>query len=147
MHAGRRLAQIVELEGMREGAVGKGRARRAGAAKARAEHRAGTVADMMDIVGADPAPRHRRAEQHDACGIDDAGFGDGDGRRRNVLVAQAGRELRQCFGLTRHDVSACSGIVGSRPYTVMPALVAGIHTLCAPGLKTWMAGSSPAMTA
>ena len=34
MHAGRRLAQIVELEGVREGAVGKGRARRAGAAKA-----------------------------------------------------------------------------------------------------------------
>ena len=34
MHAGRRLAQIVELEGMREGAVGEGRARRAGAAKA-----------------------------------------------------------------------------------------------------------------
>ena len=33
MHAGRRLAQIVELEGVREGAVGKGRPRRAGAAK------------------------------------------------------------------------------------------------------------------
>jgi hypothetical protein len=33
MHAGRRLAQIVELEGVREGAVGEGCPRRAGAAK------------------------------------------------------------------------------------------------------------------
>ena len=41
MHAGRRLAQIVELEGVRESAVGERRARRAGAAKAWAEDRAG----------------------------------------------------------------------------------------------------------
>jgi|APCry1669193181_1035450.scaffolds.fasta_scaffold28241_3 hypothetical protein len=32
-------------------------------------------------------------------------------------------------------------------YAVMPALVAGIHALLPIGLiKTWMAGSSPAMT-
>jgi hypothetical protein len=29
----------------------------------------------------------------------------------------------------------------------MPALVAGIHVLAFPYLKTWMAGASPAMTA
>jgi hypothetical protein len=29
----------------------------------------------------------------------------------------------------------------------MPALVAGIHAFVRTGLKTWMAGSSPAMTA
>jgi hypothetical protein len=31
--------------------------------------------------------------------------------------------------------------------SVMPALVAGIHVLLSAHLKTWMAGSSPAMTA
>jgi hypothetical protein len=30
--------------------------------------------------------------------------------------------------------------------TVMPALVAGIHVLKAKRMKTWMAGTSPAMT-
>jgi hypothetical protein len=57
----------------------------------------------LDVIVDDPAPRQRRAEQHDADGVDDAGLGDGDGRRRNVLVAQAGRELRQRLGLTSHD--------------------------------------------
>jgi hypothetical protein len=30
--------------------------------------------------------------------------------------------------------------------TVMPALVAGIHVFGLPDTKTWMAGTSPAMT-
>jgi hypothetical protein len=34
----------------------------------------------------------------------------------------------------------------SRRYLVMPALVAGIHVLLFGALKTWMAGTSPAMT-
>jgi hypothetical protein len=40
-----------------------------------------------------------------------------------------------------------SGANASREHVVMPALVAGIHVLKAvPVIKTWMAGTSPAMT-
>jgi hypothetical protein len=37
-------------------------------------------------------------------------------------------------------------IIDRRLFAVMPALVAGIHVFGVPE-KTWMAGSSPAMTA
>src|SRR5580704_13748982 len=46
-------------------------------------------------------------------------------------------------------VSAGHGVIPRLPripYRVMPALVAGIHVLAAK-TKTWMAGTSPAMTA
>lgn len=102
MHAGRGLAQVVELEGVGEGAVGEGGAGRTGAAKARADHGGAAVADVMDVVVDDAAPRQRRAERHHADGVDDAGLGHGDGRRRDVVVAQAGGELRQRLGLARH---------------------------------------------
>jgi hypothetical protein len=38
--------------------------------------------------------------------------------------------------------------LGSEPFAVMPGLVPGIHVFLAAGLqsKTWMAGTSPAMT-
>ncbi len=106
MHADARLAQIVELEGVRERAVGKRRSRRADRRKRRAQDRAGAMtADVARKVFDALAPRQAAAEQRHRDRVDQARLGDRDHRRRNILVTQRRRELRQRLGLTRHRAS------------------------------------------
>ena len=86
---GRELAQIVELEGMSEGAVGKRRCRRTGASKLRSQDRARTVAaDMARELLHTAAPGQTAAEQGYGNGIDHARLGHGDHGRWDILVAQ-----------------------------------------------------------
>ena len=111
MHADAGLAQIVELEGMRERAVGQSGGRRADARAA-----PGSKSCWRRLP---PTWREKSstlllqgrlaAEQRHRNGIDEAGLGDRDHRRGNVLVAQRGREFRERLGFTGHSlhVSPC----------------------------------------
>jgi hypothetical protein len=103
MNADAGLAQIVELERVRERAVGERRRGRAGARELRGQNRARTFgADMAREILDALAPRQRAAEQGDRDGVDDARLGHGDYGRRDIFVAQTGRELCKRPRLASH---------------------------------------------
>ncbi len=99
MRAGPRPGQGVELEGVRQGAVGERRRgclhRAAGPQDAARAPRPGALGILDD----DPAPRQRAAADGGRHRVDDALFGAGDHIRRKILIAQTGGifgELHRC---------------------------------------------------
>ena len=74
-----------------------------------------------------------------------------DPTEHDVRIAISGN-LCRCTGyqgIVTATLAAAARMRGARPgtnYSVMPALVAGIHVFFARPQKTWMAGTSPAMT-
>ncbi len=92
MHPGPGPGQAVELEGVRQGAVGQCRRRCADRRPARAENMAAAARPgAPGIADDDPAPRQRRAADDRRHRIGDARLGPADDRGRNILVAQPRR--------------------------------------------------------
>src|ERR1700726_1058719 len=92
---------------MRKGAIGQSRGWRADAPQRWAQDRAGAVAaDVTRKIFDAPAPGQTAAEQRDRDRVDNAGLGDRNHRRGNVLVTQRRRELGERLCFTSHDYSA-----------------------------------------
>ena len=111
MRAGAGPGQAVELEGMRQRAVGQRRRRRLHL-PALAENAAPAAgAGALGIGDDDAAPRQGAALDRRRGGVDDRVPGAGHDLLRQVLIAQRRRVFGECYGLVGHRDLSCSAIV------------------------------------
>ena len=104
MRAGARPGQAVELEGMRQGAIGERRRRRLHRAAAPEDPARAARPGALGVVDDDAAPRQRRAADAGGDRVDDRVLGRGHHLARQILIPQPRRIFRQPHRLPNHPV-------------------------------------------
>jgi hypothetical protein len=104
MGAGTGAGQAVELEGVRERAVGKRRRRRLNGRAAAENVALAAGPGALCIIDDDAAPRHRRAADRRRDRVDDAVFRPLHDQRRQIFVAKRGGIFGEPDGFLCHVI-------------------------------------------